>query len=146
MESISWISLFGICSNLKSNLIPITLYRQNAYNLYQSSNDSFRINFSLLADIASIVPLDYISWLMGYPQEWFRCIRFIKVYCLYNIASVLKTLFKSSHFFNIVLLFILCGCASHIFGCIFYVIALFEFNRGGRFDGKSLVRISSNNF
>ena len=100
---------------------------------------AFRINFWLLLDVLSIVPFDYTLWAIGHPSTWLRCVQILKVYRLYDVQNVIRTQFKMFHLFNMVLLSMLYFISSHVIACLLYAIAIHEYNRGGRFDGRSFV-------
>lgn len=92
-----------------------------------------------MIDVFSVIPLDYIMWNNDVYGTWFRLLRFLKIYRIQDTQEVLRRFFSSFHLFNIIILGFFYLLASHIGACIFYLIALFEYNRGGRFDGKDFV-------
>ncbi|MDR3547167.1 MAG: hypothetical protein P4M11_02620 [Candidatus Pacebacteria bacterium] len=93
--------------------------------------------------MVSAIPFDYALWAIGYQNTWLRCAQILKVYRLMDVLGVLRSQFKMFHLFNIVMLSFVYFISSHIFACFLYRIAVSEYDRGGRFDGRSFVLILS---
>ena len=139
------IFLLNIILQIQRKVYFIQIIRDGSFYSERKTKEHFRLNVQLMIDILSIVPLDYIMWNNEQYGTWFRLLRFLKMYRLKDAQEVMRRFFSSFHLFNIIILVVFYMLASHIGACILYVIALFEYNRGGRFDGKDFVRIPNNN-
>jgi hypothetical protein len=97
------------------------------------------LNLSSLLDVVSVLCVDYVALATGPYVPWLRIVRFCKLHRLLDIDALFRSLFKSYNLYNVVRLALGDICAIHIFACILYPIAKSEYEKGGRFDGKSFV-------
>jgi hypothetical protein len=100
-----------------------------------------RMRVKTLIELIATLPIDYIYYASGSYVNFLRFTRLLKCVRVPGSTAKLRSWFTNYHIYNVVRLITFSMVSSHVFACVFYLIAKSEYDNGGRFDHTSFVTV-----